>query len=73
MIMAQIRYGLVVISNMAFAIMAGIWFSTNRRPKTVAVNRISNTRPVNQVVVSRAFIIALNFNSRWMKNPTNRV
>ena len=39
--------------GVASAMMAGISFSTSRRPKTVAVNRISSTRPVSQVVVSR--------------------
>ena len=41
-----------VALSIASAMIAGIWFSTSSRPKTVAVKRISSTRPVSQVVVS---------------------
>ena len=54
---------LSVALSMASAMIAGISFSTSRRPNTVAVNRISKTRPVSQVVVSSEWKIFSNFSS----------
>ena len=73
MIRPQITYMFSVRSSSASATIGGMSFSTNRRPNTVAVNRISSTRPVIQVVVSREWEMSFRRSSLWTNTPIARV
>ena len=61
------------MASMDSAMSLGMRCSTSKRPKAVAVNRISNTRPVIQVVVRSATLIANQRSSRCTNQPMNRV
>ena len=64
---------LSVMPSSCAASCAGISSSTSTRPNTVAANRISSTRPVIQVVASRASRALAQVISRCSTTPTSNV